>query len=102
MKGLMCTTCNCEHNRNCRCLAGIVNFNKRGACDTRRKRDGLPRTGNVAIEAARDFEYGMAPDVLVKCDCVDCTYNRNRVCACESIEVGDSMIKTRCFTKRTD
>ena len=83
MKGLMCTTGNCEHNRNCRCLAG-------------------PKQNGAAIEAAIDFEYGYSPDVLVKCECADCTYNRNRVCSCESIDVGDALVRTHCFTKRTD
>ncbi len=102
MKGLMCTTGNCEHNRNCRCLAGIVDFDKHGVCKSRCKRGGMPKQNGAAIEAALDFEYGYSPDVLVKCECADCAYNRNRVCACESIDVGDALVRTRCFTKRTD
>lgn len=102
MKGLMCTTGNCEHNRNCRCLAGIVDFDKHGVCKSRCKRGGIPNQNGAAIEAAIDFEYGYSPDVLVKCECADCTYNRNRVCSCESIDVGDALVRTHCFTKRTD
>ncbi len=102
MKGLVCTTCNCEHNHSCRCLAGIVDFDKHGACKSRQKRGGLPREKSAAIEAAQDLDLGVEQDVLVKCDCTDCTYNRNRVCACDGINVGDALLRTRCFTKRTD
>ena len=63
MKGLMCTTGNCEHNRNCRCLAGIVDFDKHGVCKSRCKRGGIPKQTGAAIEAAIDFEYGYSPDV---------------------------------------
>ena len=94
MKGLMCTTGNCEHNRSCHCHAGIVNFDKRGGV--------LPSSPTTMIEAARDFDYGEDTEVLVQCDCVGCAYNRNRVCANEAINVGDTMHRTKCFTKRAD
>ena len=95
MKGLMCTTGNCEHNRNCRCLAGIVDFDKHGVCKSRCKRGGIPKQNGAAIEAAIDFEYGYSPDVLVKCECADCTYNRNRVCSCESIGKAGQILNLR-------
>ena len=103
MKGLMCTTGNCEHNRSCHCHAGIVNFDKHGACRTKQKRGGvLPSSPSTMIEAARDFDYGEDTEVLVQCDCVGCAYNRNRVCANEAINVGDTMLRTKCYTKRAD
>ena len=38
MKGLKCTTSNCEFNNNYHCTAGFITINKRGVCVTRQKR----------------------------------------------------------------
>lgn len=99
MKGLRCTTTNCEFNRNMHCTAANVSFNKRGVCNTKMKREG----GMLAqifedFETSKEFDIEYQ-DIQVKCD-ADCIYNVNRMCGRENITVEDSMTKTKCFTRK--
>ena len=45
MKGLKCTTSNCEFNEGFHCKAGVVNIDKRGNCITRIKRENASIKG---------------------------------------------------------
>ena len=50
MKGLKCTTSNCEFNEGFHCKAGVVNIDKRGNCITRIKREnGVPVRSSLTI-----------------------------------------------------
>ena len=99
MKGLRCTTANCEYNRNLHCTAIAVDISPRAVCNTKMKREG----GMLAqvfenFEAANelDVEY---KDVTVHCD-AECLYNINRVCGRDSITVEDGIVSTKCFSRK--
>ena len=99
MKGLRCTTANCENNRCERCYAGSVDINERGVCKSKKKREG----GALAqlfenYEAANSFELE-DPETEVLCD-ADCVYNVNSKCSREHLLVEDGVIKTKCANKK--
>lgn len=98
MKGLKCTTANCEHNHSCHCGAGIVNVDRNGVCRTKQKR-GLGMLGQ-AFEAAQDFALTSDENTLVQCDCTECVYNKSRLCCASAVTIRDSAIRTRCTTRR--
>lgn len=103
MKGLKCTTHNCEHNRACHCNAGIINIGKNGICMTKQKREfGMLEQSQVNIEAAKDFDFAQNDDVLIQCDSTKCVFNRDRLCTSNVVNVCDGLVRTKCFTKRVD
>ncbi len=100
MKGLKCTTHNCTHNRNCHCHAGIINVGKTGVCMTKQKREyGILEQNAVNLEAARDFDFSDSDDLLIQCDSTKCKFNRDRICTSNAVHVGDSVLRTKCYTK---
>lgn len=100
MKGLKCTTCNCEHNCNCHCNAGVISINKGGSCNTKQKRkNGILEQTRVNIEAAKDFDFDKNPELIIQCDCCNCCHNRNHMCSCEVVSVADGLLKTKCQTR---
>lgn len=102
MKGLKCTTCNCEYNCGCHCNAGIVNIGRRGVCETKQKRElGMLQQAKVNMEAAKDFEYKDNTDVLIQCTCLECCYNKGTRCTSRYVDVADGVVKTKCMTKNT-
>lgn len=99
MKGLRCTTSNCEYNRNTHCTAISVDISSRAVCNTKMKREG----GILAqvfenFEASTELDYEFQ-DVAVKCS-ADCLYNVNRLCGRDSITVEDGFINTKCFSRK--
>lgn len=100
MKGMKCTTSNCEFNRACHCNAGVINVSKKGVCNTKQKRQyGVIQQNSINIEAAKDFDFEQNRELLIQCDNCDCVYNRNRLCSSEIVNMGDGLMKTKCFTK---
>lgn len=104
MKGLKCTTTNCEHNHGCHCDAGVINIDKKGCCRTKIKRElgALGQAFEAAaegFEAAQDFDYARNEEVLIQCDSVHCAYNAQNVCNSSLVNIGNGFFKTKCFTK---
>ena len=100
MKGLRCTTCNCEFNRSCHCNAGVIKVSKNGVCETKQKRRyGIIQQNSVNIEAAKDFDYDDGKELLVQCDCGECIFNKNRICTSSIVNMGDGLMKTKYFSK---
>ena len=103
MKGLKCTTTNCEYNHGYHCKAGVINVSKRGTCLTKVKREygALGQSfANQAYEASEDFDYSKNEDVLIQCDSCKCMYNKEHQCRSSVVTVGNGLVKTKCFTKR--
>lgn len=101
MKGLRCTTANCEHNKCEHCLAGVVDINEKGVCKSKIKRDG----GALAqlfdnYESATAFDF-TENENIVQC-AADCIYNLNSECTRERLLVEDGVIKTKCADRRKD
>lgn len=100
MKGLKCTTSNCEYNQGCHCTAGIVTITDKAICKTKIKRKyGIMEQEFANMEAAEEFDYSASEDLLVECDSTLCVHNKNRRCAQDVIDVGDIRMKTKCLTK---
>ena len=100
MKGLRCTTCNCEFNRACHCNAGVIKVSKNGVCETKQKRRyGIIQQNSVNIEAAKDFDYDDGKELLVQCDCGECIFNKNHICTSSIVNMGDGRMKTKWFSK---
>ena len=100
MKGLKCTTSNCEFNNNYHCTAGFITINKRGVCETRQKREmGILEQTKVNMEASKDFSYEDNDDTFIQCNCFQCKYNRGCTCTSKTVDIKDGLLKTRCFTK---
>lgn len=100
MTGLKCTTCNCEHNCNCHCNAGVINVDKSGVCETKQKRrNGELEQAKVNIEASKDFDFDKNRELLIQCDSEACVHNRNLLCASQVVNVADGVVKTKCFTR---
>lgn len=102
MEELKCSTSNCEHNVAGRCSAGVVHISESAVCRTKMKRDGGILAQNFSdLEAAEEFSIEK-PDFsnLVECK-ADCVYNKNEICTAQEILVSDSMIRTKCFTRKT-
>ncbi|MBQ9145300.1 MAG: hypothetical protein IJX70_02380 [Clostridia bacterium] len=101
MKGLRCTTDNCEHNCHERCTAGIIDINAHGVCKSKLKRDG----GSLeqlfsAYEAGESFEE-LEPELIVQCE-ADCIYNCNHLCTRENLSIQDGAWRTKCFSRKKD
>lgn len=99
MKGLRCTTANCENNKCERCYAGSVAINERGVCKTKRKREGGALSQLFEnFEAANSFDMD-DPETNVSCN-ADCIYNVNSGCNREHLLVEDGVIKTKCVNRK--
>jgi hypothetical protein len=100
MKGLKCTTSNCEHNVKCHCTAGIINVGENAVCCSKIKRVGGALSQTFAdMEAAVDMDTLANEEVLVQCD-AECKFNSNSKCTREHLLVEDSIIKTKCFSRQ--
>ncbi len=100
MKGLRCTTENCEHNYCNRCMAGVIDVSEMAVCKTKLKREG----GSLEqlfkeYEAAPSIDSFEEPEVVVQCN-ADCVYNNNHLCNRENLDIEDGMFKTKCFSRR--
>lgn len=101
MKGLKCTTANCEHNEGYHCMAGVINISKNATCRTKVKREnGVIEQEFINMELAQEFDYSHNEELLIECDSIDCKHNANHRCKAQNVDIGDSMIKTKCFTKK--
>lgn len=100
MKGLKCTTDNCEFNQACRCSAGIINITKSGRCASKIKRTGgILEQEFTNMEAAEDFDYSKNTEVLIECNSDECYYNKDLHCSAAIVNVDDGMVKTKCVTR---
>ncbi|MEG1509460.1 MAG: DUF1540 domain-containing protein [Clostridia bacterium] len=103
MKGLKCTTANCEHNKNCHCYAGIVNISKNAKCNSKIKRSyGMLEQEMENTESAQDFDFNENEDILIQCESTDCIYNKSGLCHSDIINVKDTLFSTKCNTKRNE
>ncbi|MBO4535247.1 MAG: DUF1540 domain-containing protein [Clostridia bacterium] len=101
MKGLRCTTDNCQHNCHERCEAGIIDISQHGTCKSKIKREG-----GALSQLFEDYEAGPdysmdEPELIVQCD-ADCIYNSNHLCTKEHVSVQDGLIATKCFSRKKD
>ncbi|MEG1394253.1 MAG: hypothetical protein RSD04_00720 [Clostridia bacterium] len=100
MKGLKCETHNCEHNFCEHCNAGIINIGKSGDCCTKQKREyGSLEQKKCDFEMAADFDYDKNMEVMIQCDSTKCQFNHNNFCSSQTVNIGDGMFKTKCFSK---
>ena len=102
MKDMRCTTNNCEFHLKNKCTAAVVDISEKGVCKTKLKRNGGAYAQAVAeFELADELNPANIRDNIVQCDCKECEHNDGRCnCCAESILVGDSLIKTKCFTRK--
>ncbi len=100
MKGLKCTTGNCEYNSHNHCMAGIIDISESAVCKTKVKREGGALSQIFAeYEAAPDIDMLDGVETIVQCD-ADCLYNTNHICNRENLSVEDSIIRTKCFSRK--
>lgn len=100
MKGLKCTTSNCEFNDRSHCLAGIIDISDSAVCKTKQKREGGALSQIFAeYEAAPDIEMLDDVETVVQCN-ADCIYNSNHICTREHLSIEDSVIRTKCFSRK--
>lgn len=100
MKGLKCTTSNCEFNHACHCSAGIINIASNANCKTKLKRKyGILDQEFTNLEAAEEFDYSLNEDILIECDSVHCIYNNAHRCNNDIVTVADGAIRTKCKSK---
>ena len=100
MKGLKCTTNNCEFNEGCHCRAGIINIDKSGACKTKLKREhGVIEQEFINMETAEEFDYMDNDDVLIECESINCKHNKNFRCSAGNVKVDDKLYRTKCTTR---
>lgn len=102
MKGLKCSTVNCVHNHDCHCDAGIVRITKNGTCKTKEKCEYGILQATESGKHADKFSYQENSDTLIQCDLTKCVYNKDRYCGGERINVCDSLISTKCFSKHVN
>lgn len=100
MKGLKCTTQNCEFNEGYHCTAGILNIDKAGNCKTKLKREnGVIEQEFVNMETAQEFDYADNEDLLIECYSTDCIHNKNRRCFAKHVKICDCLMRTKCKTR---
>lgn len=100
MRGLRCTTSNCEHNECEHCMAGIIDISANAACATKMKREGGDLSQIFAnYEAAPELDMLENIDTVVQCN-ADCLFNVNGMCSLEAISVEDGILKTKCMTRK--
>lgn len=103
MKGLKCTTNNCEYNEACHCKAGIINVSEHAVCETKMKRaNGVMEQEFTNMEAAEEFDYNKNEDILIECNSTKCKYNNAHRCTSSIVSVSDGMFRTKCKTKALD
>ena len=101
MKNLKCTTCNCEFNQRNHCNARVVDISEKGVCNTRIKRKGGAYAQAVAEFEFSDELFAMSPsEPTIICNATNCMHNKDHSCTRETILVGDSLIKTKCFSAK--
>lgn len=101
MKNLKCTTSNCEFNVRNHCNAKIVDITEKGVCSTRIKRKGGAYAQAIAEFELSDELFPSTPlDTAVMCNAKKCAYNNGHACTRDSLLVGDSIIKTKCFSMK--
>ena len=99
MKGLRCTTSNCEYNTCERCQAGVIDVSRGAVCRSKTKREGGALSQVFAgYEAASAYPME-EPELIVQCD-ADCIYNSNSLCTREHVNIADGMMRTRCVSRR--
>lgn len=100
MRGLKCTTDNCEFREGCHCTAGIVNITKSGRCASKIKRDGGVLEQEFSnMEAAEEFDYSKNMDLLIDCESTNCYYNKHNRCTSPIVNVEDKLVNTKCVTR---
>ena len=101
MQNLKCTTCNCEFNIRNHCNAKVIDLNEKAVCTTR-----IKRKGGAYAQAVAEFEFSdelfapRADEPAVICNMTSCAHNKDRACTRETILIGDSLIKTKCFSAK--
>ena len=100
MQNMRCTTNNCEFHLKNKCTAAVVDISHNGVCRTKLKRDGGAYAQTIAeFELSDELNPAILRDTLVQCDATQCVHNDGQCqCTAESILVGDSILKTKCFT----
>jgi hypothetical protein len=99
MKGLRCTTANCEYNTCERCQAGIIDVSRGAVCRSKTKREGGALAQVFAgYEAASAYPME-DPELIVQCD-ADCIYNSNSLCTREHVNIADGVMRTRCVSRK--
>lgn len=100
MKGLKCTTANCEFNECFHCIAGVINISENAVCKSKIKRtNGVIEQEFVNMEAAEEFDYDNNQDVLIECESTACVYNNSHRCYADLVNIGDGLLRTKCMTK---
>ena len=101
MKGLKCTSTDCEYNNHGHCEAGVINIAANGVCKTKLKLkdDGIDNEYS-RLEVAEDFDYSDNDDVLIECDAKQCMYNKDHMCTSNIVNIQDSILKTKCVTRK--
>ncbi len=100
MKGLRCTTANCEHNYGNRCMAGIIDVSEGAVCKTK-----LKRAGGSLEQLFKEYEMAPSadaieePETVVQCS-AECVFNNNQICGRENLTIEDGVFRTRCFSRR--
>lgn len=98
MKGLRCTTDNCQYNLGERCQAGIIDVSAGAVCRSKTKREG-----GALAQLFAGYEAAAAPmedpELIVQCD-ADCIYNQNHLCTREHLTIQDGVVRTRCTSRR--
>ena len=99
MKGLRCTTSDCEHNCHERCSAGVIDISAHGVCKSKMRREGGALSQLFEeYEAARSFD-AYDPELIVQCE-ADCIYNSNHLCTREHVSVEDGVLRTKCSSRK--
>ena len=99
MDNLKCTTSNCEFNIRNHCNAKVIDISEKGVCTTR-----IKRKGGAYAQALAEFEFSdelfapTAGDPSIICNATACEFNSEHTCKRDSLLIGDSLIKTKCFS----
>ena len=99
MKGLRCTTANCEYNCLERCQAGIIDVSAGAVCKSKTKREGGALSQVFAGYEAGSTYPMEEPELIVQC-AADCIYNHNSLCTREHVNVADGHLRTRCTSRK--
>ena len=103
MKGLKCTTNNCEFNNRGHCEAGVINIGANAICKTKMKKHFEDIDAEYErMEVAGEFDFSENDDVLIECDSVNCKYNKDHICTANRVDIRDTLMHTKCVTKNVD
>ena len=101
MQKLKCTTCNCEFNIRNHCNAKVIDVSEKGVCTTRIKRKGGAYAQAIAEFEFSDELFSLSQDEpSVICNATTCAYNSDHTCTRDSLLIGDSLIRTKCFSAK--